>query len=181
MFAQVICRRSNGDSSIHAREVILLLAANRFHLFDLSDGTAINDATERHHERRILAAALSPCTHYVASSCEAKQLKLFTDLPDGQWHLHKHWDLPKRVYTLHFTQGSQKIVVADRSGDVYRCSLGVDDDDKELLLGHVSMITDLLMTPDERYIITADQDEKIRVTNYPHTFDIHNFCLGHEW
>ena len=31
----------------------------------------------------------------------------------------------------------------------------------------------------EKYLITADRDEKIRVNNYPQTFDIHNFCLGH--
>lgn len=46
-------------------------------------------------------------------------------------------------------------------------------------MGHVSMITDILLTLDERYLITADKDEKIRITHYPQTFDIHGFCFGH--
>lgn len=127
MFSQVICRRSfpadrdiNSSDEGQQHSVVLLVAANRFHLFDASTGCLLNDATERHHERRILASALSPCTHYVATSCEAKQLKLFTDLPDGQWHLLKQWDLPKRVCVLRFTNSGEQIVVADKSGDVYR-------------------------------------------------------------
>ncbi|KAJ3294692.1 WD repeat-containing protein 4 [Borealophlyctis nickersoniae] len=42
------------------------------------------------------------------------------------------------------------------------------------------MITDMIMSENGRYIITADRDEKIRVSNYPLAFDLESFCLGHE-
>ncbi|KAF8863476.1 hypothetical protein BDZ45DRAFT_738447 [Acephala macrosclerotiorum] len=52
----------------------------------------------------------------------------------------------------------------------------------KLLLGHVSLLTDLiLVTSDKRnYVITADRDEHIRISRgIPQTHIIEGFCLGH--
>lgn len=58
----------------------------------------------------------------------------------------------------------------------------------DLLLGHVSMLTDLLSatitTPDSKarnYILTSDRDEHIRISRAPpQSHIIEGFCLGHE-
>jgi tRNA (guanine-N(7)-)-methyltransferase subunit TRM82 len=53
----------------------------------------------------------------------------------------------------------------------------------ELLLGHVSMLTDILYAKIEgrSYIITADRDEHIRVSRGPpQSHIIEGFCHGHE-
>jgi tRNA (guanine-N(7)-)-methyltransferase subunit TRM82 len=52
----------------------------------------------------------------------------------------------------------------------------------KLLLGHVSMLTDIaLVTLGRRsYIVTADRDEHIRISRgIPQTHVIEGFCLGH--
>lgn len=49
----------------------------------------------------------------------------------------------------------------------------------ELILGHASLLTSCLLAPDEKFIITADRDEHIRVSWYPEGYIIESYCLGH--
>ncbi|KAJ8669339.1 hypothetical protein QAD02_000598 [Eretmocerus hayati] len=72
------------------------------------------------------------------------------------------------------------IVVADRSGDAYLYSVEKADEKGQLLLGHLSMLLDVLVTSDLNHIITADRDEKIRVSLFPNSYNILSYCLGHK-
>ncbi len=72
----------------------------------------------------------------------------------------------------------QKILVSDKFGDVYTYS--TTSTGPHLLLGHVSMTLDLKLSPFETYLLTCDRDEKVRVSMYPNTYNIHGFVLGHE-
>lgn len=55
----------------------------------------------------------------------------------------------------------------------------------QLILGHVSLLTDLVVgidaaSPAREYILTADRDEHIRVSRgVPQAHVINNYCLGH--
>lgn len=49
-----------------------------------------------------------------------------------------------------------------------------------LILGHTSLLTAFLLSPDETHIITADRDEHIRVSCFPQGHEIESFCLGHK-
>lgn len=73
------------------------------------------------------------------------------------------------------------VLVADRFGDVSRVVFHLGEEKKSaevnVIVGHVSIITDMAIAGDS--LITADRDEKLRVTcrTSPHT--IKSFLLGH--
>lgn len=48
------------------------------------------------------------------------------------------------------------------------------------LLGHIGIITDLCTSSSQKFIVSADFEGKIRVSNLPNTYSIESFCLGHE-
>ncbi|KOC68230.1 tRNA (guanine-N(7)-)-methyltransferase subunit WDR4 [Habropoda laboriosa] len=85
--------------------------------------------------------------------------------------------LPRAASKVQFTPNND-IVVADKTGDVYLFS-NKQLDNGVLLLGHLSMLLDVLITEDEKYIITTDRDEKIRVSMFPNSYNIVSYCLGH--
>ena len=69
---------------------------------------------------------------------------------------------------------------SDKSGDVFKFQN--NSDPPVLVLGHLSMLMDLLVAEasnGQKYILTCDRDEKIRVSCYPNAYNILNFCLGH--
>lgn len=124
----------------------------------------------------------------VISMCFAKSKDLFCVITNKKQLLlyDKHFNLIKNITLnrvaskIRFTPRND-IVVADKSGDAYLYKLNNDCNDKEeLLLGHLSMLLDVLVTSCNKYIITCDRDEKIRVSCYPNAYNIVTFCLGHK-
>ena len=49
-----------------------------------------------------------------------------------------------------------------------------------LILGHTSLLTAFVLTEDEKFLISADRDEHVRVSWYPQGYVIERYCLGHE-
>ncbi|XP_076177827.1 tRNA (guanine-N(7)-)-methyltransferase non-catalytic subunit wuho [Ptiloglossa arizonensis] len=86
--------------------------------------------------------------------------------------------LARAASKVRFTP-SNDIVVADKAGDAYLFSNNKSDYGI-LLLGHLSMLLDVLVTQDEKHIITTDRDEKIRVSMFPNSYNIVSYCLGHK-
>lgn len=41
------------------------------------------------------------------------------------------------------------------------------------------MVTDMVLSADNKYVITADRDEHVRVSRFPNGYNIESFCLGH--
>ncbi|KAF3189711.1 tRNA (guanine-N(7)-)-methyltransferase non-catalytic subunit trm82 [Orbilia oligospora] len=132
-----------------------------------------------------------------------RNLLAITTLEDKTLRLHnldtlevvKEWVLHKRPSAITLTPNT--VLVGDKFGDVFSYKIPSPSELEEssegkLLLGHVSLLTTLttaISPPSyqqngssgdiKKYIITADRDEHIRITNYPITHVIHGFCLGH--
>jgi hypothetical protein len=69
------------------------------------------------------------------------------------------------------------LLAGDMAGDAYAYNL--ETQRQRLLLGHTaSMLTGLCMF--NNMLLTADRDEKIRISSFPRTFVVEGFLLGHE-
>ncbi|XP_014388396.1 PREDICTED: tRNA (guanine-N(7)-)-methyltransferase non-catalytic subunit WDR4 [Myotis brandtii] len=124
----------------------------------------------------ILASTFSKSGSYFALTDDSKRLILFRTKP---WQCLSVRTVVRRCTALTFTNSEEKVLVADKSGDVYSFSVLEPNECGKLELGHLSMLLDVAVSPDDRYVLTADRDEKIRVSWAVAPHNIESFCLGH--
>ncbi|KAI0918072.1 hypothetical protein AcV5_002850 [Taiwanofungus camphoratus] len=147
----------------------------------------------------IRCAAADDALKHVITVGDDKKLKVWQ--VDGLKLLSER-ELPKKPTEMRFTRDGQTILVSDKFGDVFSYPLHPEPtpastpligasqrgtltshenpSNGNLVLGHVSLLTCFLLSPDEKYIITADRDEHVRVSWYPQGYVIERYCLGHE-
>ncbi|XP_023212187.1 tRNA (guanine-N(7)-)-methyltransferase non-catalytic subunit WDR4-like [Centruroides sculpturatus] len=141
-----------------------------------SESKSANELNE--NEQKVVCGGFSPQNNYFAVIDETKQLYLWKNNLN-EFLLLSIRKVIRKCVVLKFTHSEDVILVADRSGDVYSFSVNNPDQSGNLILGHLSMLLDLVISPDDKYIITCDRDEKIRVSCYPNCYNIHSYCLGH--
>ncbi|KAI8444134.1 WD40-repeat-containing domain protein [Phakopsora pachyrhizi] len=110
-------------------------------------------------------------------------------------------ELVKRPTSIAISPDGKSIVIADKSGDVYDLPIDcpsdteflADPDQEEVsdeslsktlkpIAGHVSVITSIALIPPGRsgsLLVTADRDEHVRLSNYPNSWSIYGYLLGH--
>eukprot|EP00056_Hartaetosiga_gracilis_P005789 m.88949 g.88949 ORF g.88949 m.88949 type:complete len:397 (-) comp12280_c0_seq1:3512-4702(-) len=88
--------------------------------------------------------------------------------------------MDKKVTNVSLLDDNNTLLVADKSGDVYRFSLDEFTSDEKALpiCGHISILTTMLQVGS--VLLTADRDGKVRVSQYPKTYCVESYCLGHE-
>jgi len=131
---------------------------------------------------RILARGISPDGSYLAICDDRKLLHLYTwNTNTDVWDKLSSRSAARRCTAIRFTKDSSHVLVADKSGDVYCFPVTgpLSEDTGELKLGHLSMLLDMMLIEGDDYVVTCDRDEKVRISNYPESFNIKAFCLGH--
>uniref|UniRef100_A0A3Q4BUB5 Uncharacterized protein n=1 Tax=Mola mola TaxID=94237 RepID=A0A3Q4BUB5_MOLML len=139
-----------------------------------SDGSASEEAGSD----KVLAFTTSSSGRLLALTDDSKRLVLLTCEPSWR-HISTRF-VARRCTALHFSHAEEELMVADKSGDVYSFSVAAPQAEGELKMGHLSMLLAVALSPDDRYIITADRDEKIRVSLRRAPYNIQSFCLGHQ-
>ncbi|XP_020748385.2 tRNA (guanine-N(7)-)-methyltransferase non-catalytic subunit WDR4 isoform X1 [Odocoileus virginianus] len=124
----------------------------------------------------VLASTFSKSGSYFVLTDDSKRLILFRTNP---WQCLSVRTVVRRCTALTFTASEERILVADKSGDVYSFSVLEPHGGGRLELGHLSMLLDVAVSPDDRFVLTADRDEKIRVSWAAAPHSIESFCLGH--
>lgn len=112
------------------------------------------------------------------TTAEEKILYMYKLSDSGAEFISKR-DIARTSNVIRFGPDFKQLLVADKTGDcyIYDCATATPG---KWLLGHFSMVLDSILTADLKYIITCDRDEKIRITNYPESYLIECYCLGHE-
>ncbi|KAM4044336.1 tRNA (guanine-N(7)-)-methyltransferase non-catalytic subunit WDR4 isoform 2-T2 [Anomaloglossus baeobatrachus] len=148
-----------------------------FFVFDFGSLERRPPGQDPSDQEKILAAAFSSSGEYFALTDENKRLVLFKTSPSWE-KISVRW-LSRRCTALAFSPCDSRVLVADKSGDVFSFSVKAAQEDGRLELGHLSMLLDLVAALDGRHIITCDRDEKIRVSLWGAPHVITAFCLGH--
>lgn len=137
----------------------------------------IADTSQLNEKNVIFDIAVSNNGKYLAvTAASSKQLIVYDLLEVEQLQTFL---LPRSASRIRFTVDNTQILVADKSGDVLLYNIKTENSGIKLL-GHLSLLLDVLQTNDSKYIISSDRDEKIRVSSYPNTYNIQMFCLGHK-
>ncbi|KAG6584676.1 WD repeat protein WDR4 [Phytophthora cinnamomi] len=72
------------------------------------------------------------------------------------------------------------VVVGQKTGEAVAVPFPDVDRDLKTLLGHTtSMVTHVAVNHDSSLLLTADRDEKLRVSRFPNAAIIESYCLGH--
>ncbi|XP_041807474.1 tRNA (guanine-N(7)-)-methyltransferase non-catalytic subunit wdr4 isoform X2 [Chelmon rostratus] len=142
------------------------------------DDNNSDGASEETGSDKVLAFTVSPSGKLVALTDDNKRLVLFHCEPS--WRCISIRFVMRRCTSLMFSQAENELLAADKSGDVYSFSVVEPQREGELKMGHLSMLLAVTTSPDDRYIITADRDEKIRVSLLRSPYNIQSFCLGHQ-
>lgn len=105
----------------------------------------------------------------------------------SDWSLIANRTLAKHATVIAFAPETIAIVVGDKKGDVYAFKGRIEDGDAVVfddvpvrVLGHSSMVLDVCFGKDEKFIVTCDSDEKVRVSHYPNGKNILHYLMGHE-
>ncbi|KAJ3191623.1 WD repeat-containing protein 4 [Irineochytrium annulatum] len=172
--------------------VLVLVYGSRFIAIDPTDGRILADAEDRDpgssrtEGSAVIKTEDFPKAYIRAVAIQGERMitasddKLLKVWDMRTWKLESTRDAFKRVNAIRFSPDGSKFLVGDKFGDVYSYHVDATVPGFHLMLGHVSIITDMDFSVDGGLIITADRDEKVRVTKYPHTFEVQSFCLGHK-
>ena len=100
------------------------------------------------------------------------------------WQLQRIITVIKRASAIDLT--NEFLLIADKSGDVYKTDLSIENNltliPDDCIMGHLSMLLDITFVrteENEEFLLTADRDEKIRLSHYPNAYNIQGYCLGH--
>ena len=130
----------------------------------------------------------TPDGQKLAINGQNKQIHIYTpsdyEKTQTHWQLQRIITVKKRASAIDLT--NQILFIADKSGDVYQTDLSINQNliltPEDCIMGHLSMLLDICFVntnDNQQFLLTADRDEKIRLSHYPNAYNIQGYCLGH--
>ncbi|KAJ3227022.1 WD repeat-containing protein 4 [Clydaea vesicula] len=179
-------------SSKKNKKIILVYTSNLL-VVDSSNGEILAASSEKSSESNKsyfkIESSLFPSSNIrsIALSEDESELALISeDKQIANWNLTTYsrtgeTQSIKRANAVQYSRDGTSIAIADKFGDLYVLKKNkLNQNSIRLHLGHVSMLLDFTFSIDGKHIITCERDEKIRVSNFPNSFIIDCYCLGHK-
>lgn len=159
------------------QEYVLFTYKESVYLFTRSNKLQV-PVFEYKHADEITASTYLPKKNIVVISDTNKKLFI---LDAHTKNVLTNKNVVKRAYKFVYDRNELNLLIADKTGDVYRLILDdLNNNEVELLMGHLSMLTDIKLTSDEKYLLTSDRDEKIRISHFENAYNIQSYLLGHK-
>lgn len=133
------------------------------------------------------STAISFATNITTSEHHQSIFATFDDKSVSKWDVASRQHLDSSVTKKRTNgivsghiQGQDVVIMADKVGDLWGFqsqrmkNLGY-------LGGHpVSIITDIVISDDEKMVVTCDRDEKIKISSFPIIEEVKGYLLGHK-
>ncbi|KAH8555340.1 WD40-repeat-containing domain protein [Umbelopsis sp. PMI_123] len=175
-----------------SRELIVFSYGKGYYVVNTSNGEIVKQVQPSEEDNKGAAlehfriTSFSKDGNFLATTGDDKEIKIWDT---KTWTQQSTRPVLKRINAMQFTNDGSQIVEADKFGDVYvfptEISETSDAEKQEEMkknkpiVGHVSMLTDMTLSNDEKYVITADRDEHVRVSRFPNGYNIESYCMGH--
>lgn len=133
------------------------------------------------HADVIRVLAFDPTGAWLLTADDSKTTYLWRT---SNWTLCHTFKTPKKPTAAAFSLDGGHALVADKFGDVTVSA--TSGGSAALLLGHYcSTVAALAVSPDGKVVVSADRDNKVRVSCLPEQLlkgahEIQSYCLGHE-
>ncbi|KAK7243006.1 hypothetical protein RIF29_37789 [Crotalaria pallida] len=180
------------------RSSVAVALGSDLRVFDLLAGCAVSLVVDdsvsgaAFHKDSIRAIRFGANGKLFVSAGDDKTLNIWSPLSSSSWRCISTVSSEKRISAVAISNDGSYVCFADKFGVVWVVDISGFDTNQPLLdkrptplLSHYcSIITSLEFSPDDRFILSADRDFKIRVTNFPKkplngAHEIQSFCLGH--
>lgn len=94
--------------------------------------------------------AISPCNHFIAVTTICDKFLFLYQFNGATLSLLQNCQLNRATSAIRFTPDSKHLLVADKTGDCYifDCQSNQPDNEPKWILGHLSIVLDVLMTSD---------------------------------
>ena len=153
------------------------------------------DTSAEGHSDTIRSISISTDGSTIATAGEDKRVIVWSKT--NEWQPVRIFMHTKKVMVVEIlVDGS--VVFADKFGDFFRlksdnethatpAAAESEDSDAdetstqtELLFGHLAAVSTALYSAEKQLLVSADRDEKIRLTKFPKVWNIESFLFGHK-
>lgn len=133
---------------------------------------------EYKHTDDLTFSTFLPCKNLIIVADEQKKM-LIIDCQSKNILFTKM--VIKKACKMIYKKDESELLISDKTGDAYTLDMNdLENSQVKLLMGHLSVITDLKLTKNEKYLLTADRDEKVRISSFKNSYNIKSFLLGHK-